>query len=89
MLSLSFKHIKIFVIVFARNAKMPQQGVKNIILAKTHAFFKPTHQISIFAIIQIFKKDFRLKIGFYDFRWVMSLFGTAVGAGILFLPIKT
>lgn len=27
-------------------------------------------------------------MSFYDFRWVMSLFGTAVGAGILFLPIK-
>lgn len=24
----------------------------------------------------------------YDFRWMLSLFGTAVGAGILFLPIK-
>lgn len=24
----------------------------------------------------------------YDTRWVLSLFGTAVGAGILFLPIK-
>lgn len=28
------------------------------------------------------------KINFYDLRWMMSLFGTAVGAGILFLPIK-
>ena len=28
------------------------------------------------------------KISFYDIRWMMSLFGTAVGAGILFLPIK-
>ena len=28
-------------------------------------------------------------MGFYDFGWVMRLFGTAVGAGILFLPIKT
>ena len=28
------------------------------------------------------------KINFYDIRWMMSLFGTAVGAGILFLPIK-
>lgn len=27
-------------------------------------------------------------MSFYDFRWIMSLFGTAVGAGILFLPIK-
>ncbi len=24
----------------------------------------------------------------YDFRWVIALFGTAVGAGILFLPIR-
>lgn len=24
----------------------------------------------------------------YDFKWVLSLFGTALGAGILFLPIK-
>ncbi|MEX5790206.1 hypothetical protein AB6H32_00855 [Providencia hangzhouensis] len=23
-----------------------------------------------------------------DFTWVLSLFGTAVGAGVLFLPIK-
>ena len=24
----------------------------------------------------------------FDTRWVLSLFGTAVGAGILYLPIK-
>ncbi|AXP09318.1 HAAAP family serine/threonine permease [Campylobacter hepaticus] len=29
-----------------------------------------------------------LKWTSYDTRWVLSLFGTAVGAGILFLPIK-
>lgn len=28
------------------------------------------------------------KFNKYDLRWMMSLFGTAVGAGILFLPIK-
>lgn len=28
------------------------------------------------------------KFNKYDLRWTMSLFGTAVGAGILFLPIK-
>lgn len=27
-------------------------------------------------------------MNFYDFKWVLSLFGTALGAGILFLPIK-
>ncbi len=29
-----------------------------------------------------------MKFSAYDLRWTMSLFGTAVGAGILFLPIK-
>lgn len=24
----------------------------------------------------------------FDLRWILSLFGTAVGAGILFLPIR-
>ncbi|MFA4763068.1 HAAAP family serine/threonine permease, partial [Helicobacter pylori] len=28
------------------------------------------------------------KINAFDLRWMVSLFGTAVGAGILFLPIR-
>lgn len=28
------------------------------------------------------------KLNLFDIRWMWSLFGTAVGAGILFLPIK-
>lgn len=29
-----------------------------------------------------------MKLNAYDLRWILSLFGTAVGAGILFLPIR-
>lgn len=29
-----------------------------------------------------------MKWNSFDTRWMLSLFGTAVGAGILFLPIK-
>lgn len=28
------------------------------------------------------------KFNYKDFTWCLSLFGTAVGAGVLFLPIK-
>ncbi len=28
------------------------------------------------------------KFSYKDFTWCLSLFGTAVGAGVLFLPIK-
>ncbi len=28
------------------------------------------------------------KLNLFDLRWIASLFGTAVGAGILFLPIR-
>ncbi len=28
------------------------------------------------------------KLNYKDFTWCLSLFGTAVGAGVLFLPIK-
>ena len=34
------------------------------------------------------KEKQSLKFSAYDLRWTLSLFGTAVGAGILFLPIK-
>ncbi|MCI6988461.1 MAG: HAAAP family serine/threonine permease [Campylobacter sp.] len=32
--------------------------------------------------------DNNLKLSSFDRRWILSLFGTAVGAGILYLPIK-
>lgn len=32
--------------------------------------------------------DPRKSLNLFDIRWMWSMFGTAIGAGILFLPIR-